>query len=114
MTEEQQELYDIVSDWWDEVFCNNPAPVDRDGEYLDKNPTIIDLVNAIIDWKDPPQQHPPSLWNVVRHQLGFSIDMCDEIVGAVEEWLPKEHDTNSYEWNKCVRMMREKLWEQSE
>ena len=33
---------------------------------------------------------------------------------AVEEWLPKEHDTNSYEWNKCVRMIREKLWEQSE
>ena len=58
MTEEQQELYDIVADWWDEVFCNNPAPVDRDGEYLDKNPTIIDLVNAIIDWKDKPQQYP--------------------------------------------------------
>ena len=61
MTEEQQELYDIVSDWWDEVFCNNPAPVDRDSEYLDKNPTIIDLVNAIIDWKDPPQQHPEDI-----------------------------------------------------
>jgi len=56
----------------------------------------------------------PSLWNVVRHQLGFSIDMCDEIVDAVEEWLPKEHDTNPYEWNKCVRMIHEKLWEQSE
>ena len=40
---------------------------------------------------------PPSLWNVMRFQLGFSIDMCDEIVDAVEEWLPKEHDTNSYE-----------------
>ena len=58
MTEEQQELYDIVADWWDEVFCNNPAPVDRDCEYLDKNSTIIDLVNAIIDWKDKPQQYP--------------------------------------------------------
>jgi hypothetical protein len=59
-------------------------------------------------------KRPPSLWNVMRHQLGFSIDMCDEIVDAVEEWMPKEHDTNSYEWNKCVRMLREKLWEQSE
>ena len=57
---------------------------------------------------------PPSLWNVMRFQLGFSIDMSDEIVDAVEKWLPKEHDTNSYEWNKCVRMLREKLWEQSE
>jgi hypothetical protein len=52
---------------------------------------------------------PPSLWNVMRFQLGFSVDMCNEIVDAVEEWMPKEHDTNSYEWNKCVRMMREKL-----
>ena len=57
---------------------------------------------------------PPSLWNVMRHQLGYSIDCCDEVVSAVEEWMPKEHDTNSYEWNKCVRMLREKLWEQSE
>jgi hypothetical protein len=52
MTDEQQQLYDIVADWWDEVFCCNPAPVDRDGEYLDKNPTIIDLVNAIVEWKN--------------------------------------------------------------
>jgi hypothetical protein len=52
MTDEQQQLYDIVADWWDEVFCCNPAPLDRDGEYLDKNPTIIDLVNAIVEWKN--------------------------------------------------------------
>ena len=52
MTDEQQQLYDIVADWWDEVFCCNSAPLDRDGEYLDKNPTIIDLVNAIVEWKN--------------------------------------------------------------
>jgi hypothetical protein len=52
MTDEQQQLYDIVADWWDEVFCCNPAPLDSDGEYLDKNPTIIDLVNAIVEWKN--------------------------------------------------------------
>ena len=34
------------------------------------------------------------LWNVMRDQLGFSIDMCDEIVDAVEEWLPKENLLN--------------------
>ena len=52
---------------------------------------------------------PASLWNVMRFQLGFSIDMCDEIVEAVEEWMPKEHDTNSYKWNECLKLMREKL-----
>ena len=34
------------------------------------------------------------LWNIMRDKLGFSIDMCDEIVDAVEEWLPNEQ---SYE-----------------
>ena len=60
---------------------------------------------------------PPSLWNIMRHELGFSIDMCDEIVEAVERWLPKEDPRPSYDtmqWDKCVRMMREKLREQSE
>jgi hypothetical protein len=51
----------------------------------------------------------PTLWEIMRDQLGFSIDMCDEIVDAVEEWLPPEHDTNSYKWNQCIRMIREKL-----
>jgi hypothetical protein len=30
-----------------------------------------------------------TLWGVMRNKLGFSIDMCDEIVDAVEEFLPK-------------------------
>ena len=50
MTEEQQELYDIVADWWDDVFCA--------ASYKGKDASLIDLVDAIIDWKDPPQQHP--------------------------------------------------------
>ena len=52
MTEYEQKLYDVISDWWDEVFCCNPAPLDRDGEYLDKNSTIIDLVKSISDIDD--------------------------------------------------------------
>ena len=51
MTEEQQELYDIVSDWWDDVFVGQ-------GGFKGRDACLIDLVNAIIDWKDPPQQHP--------------------------------------------------------
>ncbi len=46
----EQKLYDVIADWWDDVFCNNPAPVDRDGEYMDKNPTIMDLVDKIEEW----------------------------------------------------------------
>ena len=29
-----------------------------------------------------------TLWEVMRTKLGFSIDICDEIVDAVEEFLP--------------------------
>jgi hypothetical protein len=51
MTEEQQELYDIVADWWDDVFVGQNGFKGRDA-------CLIDLVHAIMDWKDPPQQHP--------------------------------------------------------
>ena len=50
MTEEQQELYDIVADWWDDVFCA--------ASFKGRDASLVDLVNAIIDWKDKPQQYP--------------------------------------------------------
>jgi len=39
MTEEQQELYDIVSDWWDKIFTEPTKG---------RSACIIDLVNSII------------------------------------------------------------------
>ena len=44
MTEEQQELYDIVSDWWDGVFVA--------ASFKGRDACLIDLVNVIIEWKD--------------------------------------------------------------
>ena len=32
-----------------------------------------------------------------------------DLVDRIEEWLPKEHETNSYKWNECIRMIRENL-----
>ena len=32
-----------------------------------------------------------------------------DLVDRIEEWLPKEHDTNSYKWNQCIRTIKEKL-----
>jgi hypothetical protein len=29
------------------------------------------------------------LWDIIRDDLGYSIDCTDEIVDAVEKWLPK-------------------------
>jgi hypothetical protein len=39
-------------------------------------------------------------------------DMETSIANLVDEislWLPTEHCTNSYKWNQCIRMIREKL-----
>jgi hypothetical protein len=55
------------------------------------------------------QNKKPTLYDIMRDKLGFSIDMCDEIVDAVEEWLPPQHQTNDYQWNRCIQMMKEKL-----
>jgi len=43
MTEEQQELYDIISDWWDKIFTEPTK-----GRFG----CIIDLVNSIIESKN--------------------------------------------------------------
>lgn len=47
MTEEQRELYDIVADWWDEIFTEPSRG---------RSACIIDLVNSIIESK--PNEHP--------------------------------------------------------
>ena len=39
MTDYEQKLYDVIADWWDEVFARPRK--------LDKNDTIIDLVKSI-------------------------------------------------------------------
>jgi len=56
--------------------------------------------------------NPPTLWEIIRNDLGYSVDLTNEIIDAVEKWLPKEDPRPSYatmQWDKCVRMMREKL-----
>jgi hypothetical protein len=78
-------------------------------EEQDKN--LKNCLDLIEKWGE--ENKPPTLWNIMRNDLGFSIDMCDEIVDAVEnKWLPKESTRPSYDtlqWDKCVRMMRDKL-----
>lgn len=63
------------------------------------------------------ESRPPSLWNVMRFGLGFSVEQSNEIVEAVEKWLPKEDPRPSYatmQWDKCVRGMHERLWDEPE
>ena len=65
--------------------------------------------------EEEPKPTPETLYNIVRHLLGFSIDMCDEIVDAVEDWLPNELEYGdvggAYErgWNAAIRTTKDKL-----
>jgi hypothetical protein len=56
------------------------------------------------------------LWNMLRNELGYSIDCCDEIVDLVEKWLPKEQSAEGSQntfaidategFNHCLRKMK--------
>jgi hypothetical protein len=57
---------------------------------------------------------PKKLFDVIRN-LGYSVDMCYEIVDAVKECLPAdmeyEEDLNGYRagWNDCIDTLNKQL-----
>jgi hypothetical protein len=68
------------------------------------NPNLQKIIDEMVE-----ERKSRKLWNILKDKWGFSEDACGDIVEAVAEWLPKEHDTNSYKWNECLKLMREKL-----
>jgi len=58
------------------------------------------------------ENKPPTLWEIIRNDLGYSVDLTNEIIDTVEKWLPKEDPRPSYatmQWDKCVRRMKDTL-----
>ena len=49
------------------------------------NPNLQKIIDKMVE-----ERKSQKLWNMVRDELGYSIDCCDEIVDLVEKWLPKE------------------------
>ncbi len=59
------------------------------------------------------------LWNMLRNELGYSVDCCDEIVDLVEKWLPKEQSASGSQnvdtellvdgHNHCLQKMKDML-----
>ena len=62
-----------------------------------KSKTLTDLIYDW--WEDVFTTH--SDWD-----METSIE---NLVDEISLWLPKEHDTNSYKWNECIRTIKEKL-----
>ena len=64
--------------------------------------------------EEEPKPTPETLYDIVRHTLGYSIDCCYEIVDAVEEWLPDQVEYRGgyppiEDWNDAIKTMKRKL-----
>jgi hypothetical protein len=80
---------------------------------------IKTLQDKLVILKQVEKFKAQKLWYIMRDKLGFSIDMCDEIVDAVEEWLPEQQSTAGSQnvdvellvdgFNDCLRKMKEML-----
>ena len=58
------------------------------------------------------ENKPPTLYQIIHDELGYSHNCTAEIIDAVSRWIPKESTRPSYDtmqWDKCVRMLRKKL-----
>ena len=74
-------------------------------------PDFIKLIEEHFEKNKPPSLYE-LIWKEVGKKVGYGIDcdvMADRLVDIVAGWLPKEHDTNSYKWNECLKLMRKKL-----
>ncbi len=78
---------------------------------MTEKPDYIKLIEEYFEKNKPPTLYE-LIWEEVGKKVGYGIDcdvMTDRLVDIVAGWLPKEHDTNSYKWNECLKLMREKL-----
>jgi hypothetical protein len=131
-------LYDILYRWWMDIFCNpiyrdwdmetsiedlvdriefwnmrikNDDEVELDEQENDKN--FKNSLDLIREWgeKNKPPTLTELLWEWWDEDWGDTKDKCiDMLVDIIgEKFIPPSNDTNGYEWEKCLKMMRDKL-----
>jgi hypothetical protein len=130
-------LYDILYRWWMDIFCNpiyrdwdmetsiedlvdriefwNMRTAKEDGVFdeqeNDKN--FKNSLDLIKEWGE--KNKPPTLKELLcewwDEDWGDTKDKCiDMLVDIIDKkFIPPSHDTNGYEWEKCLKMMRDKL-----
>ena len=78
-----------------------------DEEDNDKN--FKNSLDLIKEWGE--KNKPPTLYEKLEEWVDYgnfaqSRDvLVNEIVNIVKDWLPPSNDKNSYEWEKCLKMM---------
>jgi hypothetical protein len=90
-----------VRAYWDEK--DNPASYITD-----------EVVNRLIE-----KHKSQKLYNMVRDELGYSFNCCDEFVDLVERWLPEPQNAAGSQnvdtellvdgFNDCLRKIKEML-----
>jgi hypothetical protein len=131
-------LYSIIYRWWMDIFCNpiyrdwdmetsirdlvdriefwnmrikNDDEVELDEQENDKN--FKNSLDLIKEWgeKNKPPTLKELLWEWWDEDWGDTKDKCiDMLVDIIgEKFIPPSNDTNGYEWEKCLKMMRDKL-----
>ena len=95
------EPYRNVRAYWDEK--DNPASYITD-----------EVVNRLIE-----KHKSQKLYNMVRDELGYSFNCCDEFVDLVERWLPEPQNAAGSQnvdtellvdgFNDCLRKIKEML-----
>ena len=80
----------------------------EDGVFDEKSPSDI-----IKEWGEKNKR--PTLKELLREwwdeDWGDTKDKCiDMLVDIIDKkFIPPHHDTNDYQWNKCLKIMRDKL-----
>jgi len=95
------EPYKNVRAYWDEK--DNPASYITD-----------EVVNRLVE-----KHKSQKLYNRLYDELGYSIEDCENVVGLVERWLPKEQNASGSQnvdtellvdgFNDCLRKIKEML-----
>ena len=95
------EPYRNVKAYWDEK--DNPASYITD-----------EVVNRLVE-----KHKSQKLWNILSNKYDYISATCDDIVSAVEEWLPKEQSAAGSQnvdtellvegFNDAIRKMKEML-----
>ena len=83
-------------------------------EVVEEPKPMDDVINRLLE-----KYESQKLWNMVRNELGYSINCCDEIVDLVERWIPEEQNASGSQnvdtellvdgFNDAIRKMKEML-----
>ena len=108
-------ITDIADTSWDSdgwIYFEAGYNAAYEEKVVEEEPKPMDdAINRLLE-----KYKSQKLWNMVRNELGYSIDCCDEIVDLVEKWLPKEQSAEGSQnafaidategFNHCLRKMK--------